>query len=308
MAGSGVTQGLSLGAIVEHTSWGAGKVVETIGPHLVIHFPSLSGSPGGPRRKIQATSTHLRLASEQSHPELDHVEVGPPGKSKGAKGTKSAPAPTLHTLDQSVSWFQVEYPGLFQDPKLVERELAYKRAAHIRWQMLFGDGRGKRLIEKGDVSEIGSDLDTLHHATNIPSRFEIMAAHDGYKDPKAATAVLSATLAFLEQPDAATFDAMVSAVSSLPAPADGSRVLTWPNVTILPFLAEPTRFMVVKPQITRKMARRMNFDILYSPQVTWHCYDRVLQMSEALLERLDGLGARDYIDVQSFMWVTQDLQ
>ena len=75
--------------------------------------------------------------------------------------------------------------------------------------MLFGDGRGKRLIEKGDVSEIGSHLDTLHHATNIPSRFEIMAAHDGYKDPKAATAVLSATLAFLEQPDAATFDAMV---------------------------------------------------------------------------------------------------
>ena len=64
--------GLSLGAIVEHTSWGAGKVVETSGPHLVIHFPSLSRSPGGPRRKIQATSTHLRPASEQSHPHLDH--------------------------------------------------------------------------------------------------------------------------------------------------------------------------------------------------------------------------------------------
>ncbi len=66
--------------------------------------------------------------------------------------------------------------------------------------------------------------------------------------------------------------------------------------------------MVVKPQITRKMARRMNFDILYSSQVTWHCYERVLQMTEALLGRLEPLGAKDYIDVQSFMWVTQDLQ
>ena len=83
------------------------------------------------------------------------------------------------------------------------------------------------------------------------------------------------------------------AVSSLPAPADGSRVLTWPNVTILPFLAEPTRFMVVKPQITRKMARWMNFDILYSSQVTWHCYERVLQMGEALLDRLEPLGGKD---------------
>jgi hypothetical protein len=100
---------------------------------------------------------------------------------------------------------------------------------------------------------------------------------------------------------------MVAAVASLPAPADGSRVLTWPNVTILPFLADPTRFIVVKPQITRRMARRVGVDILYSSGPTWHCYEAVLRMSEGLLDRLRDLGAEDYIDVQSFMWVTKDL-
>jgi hypothetical protein len=219
------------------------------------------------------------------------------------------PAPTtLHTLDQSIAWFRVEYPGLFKDVKLTEHELDYKRAAHERWEELFGRGRGKRLISKGKFDEIGPGLDAIHHATNIPARFEIMAAHDGYKYRQGATRVLRATLEFLDHADAGTFEAMASAVSSLPAPVEGSRVLTWPNVTILPFLADPKRFMVVKPQITRKTARRMNFDILYSSTVNWHCYERVLAMSETLLERLEPLGAKDYIDVQSFMWVTQDLQ
>lgn len=42
--------------------------------------------------------------------------------------------------------------------------------------------------------------------------------------------------------------------------------------------------------------------------VKWQCYERVLAMTETLLDRLEPLGAKDYIDVQSFMWVTQDLQ
>jgi hypothetical protein len=273
------------GVLVEHAQWGRGKVVEQSGAYVFVHFPTQAGSEGGPRKKVQAASAHLRVADVQSDPALDLVKIGPAGKKKTGKGTKPAVVPTLHSLDQAVSWFQTNYPRLFDDPKLREQELDYKRAAHALWRQLFGEERGRRLLAEARFDEIGSGLDRVHHETNIPSRFEIMAAHDGYKDGEGAAALLRATLAFLENPGAVTFQAMASAVGSLPAPENGSRVLTWPNATILPFLADPTRFMVVKPQITRKMARRMDFDILYSSEVTWHCYERVLRLSDVLLER-----------------------
>ena len=93
----------------------------------------------------------------------------------------------------------------------------------------------------------------------------------------------------------------------LPARTDGSRVLTWPNVTILPFLADPSNHMVLKPQITRRLARRMPFDLLYSASLSWHTYEALMRLSESLLDRLAPLEAKDYIDVQSFVWVTTHL-
>jgi hypothetical protein len=118
---------------------------------------------------------------------------------------------------------------------------------------------------------------------------------------------LESLVVFLDKPDGDSFHLLAQSVGSLPAPPSGSKVLTWPNVTILPFLADPKRFMVLKPLISKKMARRMSFDLMYSAEPTWHCYDALQQMSARLLERLNDLGARNYIDVQSFIWVTQDL-
>jgi hypothetical protein len=134
-----------------------------------------------------------------------------------------------------------------------------------------------------------------------------MAANDGLKDRPAAGRLLAALLSFTELPNADTFAALTNAVGSLPAPAKGSRVLTWPNLTILPFIADPTRFMVLKPEISQRIAARMRFDLLYSSTPSWHCYNALLEMSKLLLNDLRPLGAKDYIDVQSFIWVTQEL-
>lgn len=84
--------------------------------------------------------------------------------------------------------------------------------------------------------------------------------------------------------------------------------LTWPNVTIVPFLAEPDKFMVLKPEITKRMARRMGFDLLYSSEPTWHTFEALQRMARMLLDRLGPLGAKDFIDVQSFIWVTKDIE
>ena len=135
-----------------------------------------------------------------------------------------------------------------------------------------------------------------------------MAMHDGVNDGPAAALLLQALLRFLESAEQSGFDGLVSAVGSLPAPPGGSRTLTWPNVTILPFLADPTRFMVLKPEISKVMAQRMNYDLLYSPEPRWHTYATLQDMASRLLTLLAPFGARDFVDVQSFMWVTRDIE
>src|SRR5262249_27102841 len=54
---------------------------------------------------------------------------------------------------------------------------------------------------------------------------------------------------------------------------------------------------------TKECAERLRFEIQYSAQLRWITYRKILDMAELLLDRLRTLGARDFIDVQSFMWI-----
>jgi hypothetical protein len=216
--------------------------------------------------------------------------------------------PTAKPLEFAVEGFRAAYPGLFQDPKLVAEEIDPKRAAHLRFVEGLGEGRGRELVSAGSHAEITSILTELVKATNLPSPFERMAACDGLKDGPAAARLLGAVLDFVDAPSADAFEGLCGAVGRLPAPGKGARVLTWPNVTILPFLADPTRFMVLKPGIARQAAARMGFDLPYAASPAWPCYDALLRMSARLRDELRPLGAADYVDVQAFMWVTRELE
>jgi len=298
------------GTLVEHTIWGRGKAVEVTSSHVVVHFPSLAGSEQGPRRKLQLTTEQLTVSAVQSDPELDGIRVGPVRVKKpkdGAAGATRA-KPSALPLEHAVARFQAEYPGLFQDPKLLSEELEPRRKAHARFVELLGEGRGRELLRSGASAEISSGLVELYRATSIPSPFEKMAASEGLKDAAAAVRVLEATLDFVDSPASHTFESLTYAVGSLPAPARGSKVLTWPNVTLLPFLADPSRFMVMKPAVAQQMASRMGFDLRYSPSPKWSCYEALLRMGARLREELSGLGAADYVDVQVFMWVTRGVE
>jgi hypothetical protein len=302
-----LTTTINPGVLVEHSVWGRGKVLNVNAPHLTVHFPSLGETTGGPERKLQLSAPQLSLSPVQSDPLLDLVSLEKPKRRTGTRARPSRVTPTLHTLEQAISWFETTYPGKFANPDLRRDELDYKRKAHDIFINRFGHGQGRQLLANQQLAAVADGLRELYQETNIPSRFEVMAATDGLKDVAAAGRLLDYLLSFLDEPNPSTFDGLVTAVGSLPAPAEGSRVLTWPNVTILPFLADPTRFMVLKPGISRRAANRVGLDLVYSFPPQWHTYEALLTMSATLLERLAPLGATDYIDVQSFMWVTQAL-
>lgn len=273
-------------------------------PNVEAYFPSLESHDGGPRRVVRLSV--LRPCDVQSDSAFDHLAT----RTRGAGTSAVAIRPVRRMqqdLVQAIAWFEREFPGRFEDPEFIRHEITYKREAHDLYVARLGGGRGAQLLTDRNDEAIAHALKEIWHKTSIPSRYEIMAANDGLKEPSAALRLLEALFAFLEQPGADAFARLSDAVAALPAPASGSRVHPWPNVTLLPFFADPSRFIVMKPQIARDTAARMGRDLLYSATVKWDTYARLLDTCGALREELAPLGARDYIDVQSFMWVTRHL-
>lgn len=299
------------GTLVRHSVWGLGKVIEAPLPYLLVHFSSLGTDPAGPRRKLQAHAPQLSVADVQSDPVLDAVPLTA-HPAKGAKARvarpKAPPKPLQHSFEQALDWFRTTVPGGFRQEKFVATELKDKRLASQEWTFYFGGGKAQAMLDAGDAAAITEGLTKLFQATKLPAPFETLAAREGLKDGEAATRLLRAVLAFVERPDVASFTALADSVGSLPAKGEGARVLTWPNVTLLPFLADPSRFLVLKPTIAQRMARRMGFALAYSVPPTWATYESMQAMGAQLLARLAADGAEDFIDVHAFLWVTRELE
>ena len=292
-----------VGILVEHTVWQRGKVIEIISPYAIIHFPSLANSPQGPQRKLREDAPQLTKSSVQSDPELDGIETGP---AKPKKVSKRKVKDLANGLDEAVQWFEQTYPAKFEDEKFVDSDLRNKRAAAEVFQVNFGEGRGAAMVAEGKHAEIATTLDGIYRATNVLSPFEVKAVHKAFaKGDESSTKMLGATLAFIANPGQQSFKAMAEAVSMLSA--DGGKVHTWPIVTLLPFLADPTRYIPLKPTNSDVIASRMNARLKYDTTPNWETYELFLRMSNSLLDRLKPLGAKDMIDVQQFMWVTRDL-
>jgi hypothetical protein len=292
-----------VGILVEHSVWKRGKVIEIISPYAIIHFPALANSPQGPQRKLREDAPQLTKSSVQSDPELDGVETGP---AKPKKAVKRKVKDLANGIDEAVAWFEQTYPARFDDEKFIDNDLRNKRSAAEVVNANFGEGRGAGLVDQSQHAQIASTLDGIFRATNILSPFEIKAVHKAFvKADESSTKMLGCTLAFMSNPAMQPFKQMADAVSQLPA--DGGKVFTWPIVTLLPFLADPTRFIALKPTNTELMAARMGANLKYDTTPNWETYDAALHMARALLDRLKPLGAKDLIDVQQFMWVTREL-
>ncbi len=292
-----------IGALVEHTVWQRGKVLDVTPPYAIVHFTSLADSAQGPERKLREDTAQISRSKVQSDPDFDAIGTGA-SKPRKAKAKAKAKA-LVHHLDEAIAWFEKTYPGKFEDEKFVDADLRNKRAAHDVFVANFGGNKGQALIDAGKHAEIADVIDSIFRATNIPSTFEVKAVHKGLKSGDPAVHLLQAVLAFVARAESTSFAALFEAVAQLPA--DGGKVLTWPNVTLLPFLANPKKFMALKPTSTELMAARMNFDLRYNTTPNWPTYEATLRMSTFLMERLALLGAKDMVDVQTFMWVTKDL-
>ena len=141
-------------------------------------------------------------------------------------------------------------------------------------------------------------------SVNLLAVQELAALREGLRDAAAAELFYRSLLSLIRSgPGPAEFEAYADAVASLPAQG-ATTTDKWTIATILPFLARPDTFMFLKPLVTQKAAGRLAFDLHYNPHPNRTTYDALLHMSQLHMQKLADLHPRDFIDIQSFIWVT----
>ena len=292
---------LSVGLLVTHKMWGLGKVVHLDPQNAWVYFKDIDGTPKDAVKQLNRRVAVLTVAENQSDTALDHV---PP---MVRNGRVDPPHSHRITEQQAIDDFVADFPHAFDDPRYLKQERNKKWKAHRRVAEDLLSSHGRRIVAEGPLDALADTLKRLIGlglTKHLLDRRELIAANEAFlRDQRAAQAFGAAVLRLVDESDERAFSGLVEATGSLPADFGRARVLTWPIVTILPFLAKPDGHMFLKPMQTRRIAEAFTFDLAYSARPKWDTYNRLLILSNRLLERLRPLGARDLIDVQSFMWV-----
>jgi hypothetical protein len=195
------------------------------------------------------------------------------------------------------------FPGGFADETYVDWERGYKWKAHERWMAVLGPSQFRDLLRQKRFAEIASHAVTIESRTNLLFSFEKMALRDAVKPPEGAEAFATGLYEFLHgrAGDQRRFEQWCDVVGTLPRRQ--TRVLTWPVVTVVGFIAQPERHMFLKPNVTRVAAGEYGVDFAYASKPNWTTYASLLAFAMRVNADQRDLGPQDMIDAQSFIWV-----
>ncbi len=206
-----------------------------------------------------------------------------------------------------VETFLAIFPQGFYDPAFIgdskkKGERFYKWAAHEHYVARLGGGRFRELLNN-DLTTLVQEVDRCVGKVNLLHMTEAAAFRDALRDEQAARAffVTLGKLLDAEEISEAVLAPYFETVCALPA--HRGPVAKWTVATIIPFLAQPHRHMFLKPEITKKAADSLGFELNYRPEPNWLTYKCLLRMAEIYGEKLAGLKPRDLIDVHSFLYV-----
>lgn len=292
----------SVGMLVSHPALGMGRIVGIQGDRIHVYFHGQS-KRWATKLTLDAAKKLLKVPPDQSHEWLDHL---PPFEWNPREGAFGMECERL-THEQAVATFRHHFPEGFDDPKYIgnmkEGERFYKDARRKEWQERIGNGEGRRLLEADDIPELTrrllhiAQINLLHH---ISDKGPLV---DGLADLAGARVFFRALLDVAENPpNQARFEALVRALEALPNP--GNNVANWPVTTVFPWLANPEQQMFFRPVPTQEAAKRLAFELNYDSRPNWRTYSSLLALSDLLLKELRPYGAKDFMDVQGFIFVT----
>ncbi len=195
------------------------------------------------------------------------------------------------------------FPKAFKDPLYIDWEKAYKWEAHKLFDTLLNKAEFERLLRKREYLDIATRALQVESKTTFLFSFEKMALRDALRTNDGAAIFAEGLHSVLYETGSRkeNFIAWIVAVSELPRKK--SRVLSWPILTFFPYIAQPKKFMIMKPTAMMHAAAELGFDLEYSSKPNYRTYERLVELADLVGEAIKDLKPENYHDLQTFLWI-----
>lgn len=197
-------------------------------------------------------------------------------------------------LDALIEQFKQRY-GSFKSRRYLEDEREYKIHAVEKLRNFLEQQAFKQLIETDNIEEAHIQIRRAMSGNNLLNQWDVRPILDG----EPATLVRAMyELLYGNTPFDQRFEAWIAGLSQTNAKC-------WPSATYHLMLHDPAQHIFVKPMPFRALIKQIKPSINWQTHPTAAAYQQLRELSAAILDRLRSLGARDMIDVQSFIWIVQ---
>jgi hypothetical protein len=247
---------------------------------------------------------------------------------RGLLDLEDAEIPTDHRLRKREDWPKVErdakraeaqrelpkrfdgfirefldlFPGGLRSPECDDEERTYKveagRYAHHELDPRVLDA----LLEDGKYTEIVQRARRSMAKVNLAFPNELMKFGDL---PDSVHREVAERLVRLVKAESDT-PAALEDLANVLAPHGAAK---WTIVSLLPFLLNPEHWPFVKPTFIQRTIKATGIDVEYEPRPNARTYELIRELYEKVAITLGerGFAPRDFIDVQTFLWVASGM-
>ncbi len=191
----------------------------------------------------------------------------------------------------------------YSDQKYIDWERQYKLDAHFQFQQDLNKEDYEALLKQKKYEQIALTAVRIESKTNLLFSFEKMALRDGIKPAEGAKAFALGLYDYVYGKGSLRerFEQFTNVIAGLPRKQ--TRVLTWPLTTVFGFIANPDEHIFLKPKVTKIAAEKYMFEFDYRSKPNWETYQSLLDFAEQIRKDSAKYKPKDYIDLQSFIWV-----
>lgn len=202
--------------------------------------------------------------------------------------------------------FREIFPRGFRDKRYLEWERGYKWSAHVAWQKELDRSTWQQMLEAGAYREIARRIARLYSRSklNMLALYEWMALREALDDARGARMLARGLFDMIHGHGdlGRRLDDFTAVLDG--APQRQTRLAKWPVATLFPFIAQPRRYLILKPNLMKRASSRLGFPLDYRSRPNGITYGHLMSGVARLWRQLEAWRPRDLIDIQGFLWVT----